>query len=212
VKDAATGRPIPDAIIAITGRNRLLTDASGNFTAYEVDPGAIVVKAEATGYAASETDGVVQAGRSLVVEFALASLPAPLPAPVTVKGAVFSEKDKPLVATLTATGADVKKSSANGEYQLEAPAGDLVVEASAPGHLNQARRIGAKPGETVIADFVLKEVPKQVLVVLRKEKIEIKKQVHFATNSDVILPDSAALLDQVASTIFDHGNLHLIRI
>jgi len=59
---------------------------------------------------------------------------------------------------------------------------------------------------------VLKAVPKQSLVVLKKDKIEIKKQVHFATGRDVILPDSAPLLDQVAAIILEHDKLKVIRV
>ena len=55
-------------------------------------------------------------------------------------------------------------------------------------------------------------MPKQTLVVLKKDKIEIKRQVHFATNRDVILPDSAPLLDQIAATILEYDRLKLIRI
>jgi outer membrane protein OmpA-like peptidoglycan-associated protein len=51
-----------------------------------------------------------------------------------------------------------------------------------------------------------------MFVVLKKEKIEIKKQVHFATGKDVILPDSAPLLDEVASTILANPRLKVIRI
>lgn len=104
------------------------------------------------------------------------------------------------------------KSFAGGEYQLDTSSGEITIEASAAGHLKQGRRLVARPGETVVADFVLKAVPKKTLVVLRKDKIEIKKQVHFATNKDVILPDSGQLLDQVAATILENVQLELIRI
>lgn len=48
---------------------------------------------------------------------------------------------------------------------------------------------------------------KYTLVVLKKEKIEIKEQVHFETNRHRILEDSFGLLDQVAQVLKDHPKL-----
>jgi outer membrane protein OmpA-like peptidoglycan-associated protein len=130
-----------------------------------------------------------------------------------VHGTVLSEKDKPVAATISAPGAGVSmKAAASGEYELTLPGGDESVEVGAPGFLSQGRQLHAKAGETVVLDFVLKEVPKATLVVLTKEKIQIKKQVHFATGRDVILPDSTQLLDEVAATILEHDRLKAIRI
>lgn len=47
------------------------------------------------------------------------------------------------------------------------------------------------------------------LVVLRKEKIEIKEQVHFATGKHQILRDSFELLNQVAQVLRDHPRIKL---
>jgi len=50
---------------------------------------------------------------------------------------------------------------------------------------------------------------KYSLVVLRKEKIEIKQQVHFATNKWVILSDSFEMLNQVAAVLGDYPRLKI---
>ena len=50
---------------------------------------------------------------------------------------------------------------------------------------------------------------KYALVVLRKEKIEIAEQVHFATGESTILSDSFELLDQVAQVLKDHPKLRV---
>jgi OOP family OmpA-OmpF porin len=44
---------------------------------------------------------------------------------------------------------------------------------------------------------------KQTLIVVRKDRIELKQQVHFKPNRSVILPDSFELLRQVASALKD---------
>lgn len=214
VHDAATAKPIADSIVTVAAKPRLLSGEDGKFEMVEVSPGKVKVRAERSGYERGEEEVTVTAGKEIQVEIALRALPPPPPPPATLKGTIVSASDKQL------SSAEVSVPTANiaprpfskGEYQLEVPSGELSVEASAPGHLKKGRRIVAQPGEIIVADFVLEEIPKKSLVVLRKEKIEIKKQVHFATNRDVILPDSAQLLDEVAATILENPQLPEIRI
>ena len=47
------------------------------------------------------------------------------------------------------------------------------------------------------------------LVVVKKDRIEIKQQVHFATNKSKILPDSFALLNQVVQAINDNPSFKI---
>ncbi len=50
------------------------------------------------------------------------------------------------------------------------------------------------------------------LVVRKKDKIEIKQQVHFATNKSKVLPDSFELLNEVASLFKDNPDIKKVRI
>ncbi len=52
----------------------------------------------------------------------------------------------------------------------------------------------------------------KVVVIVKKEKIEILKKVYFATGKAVIRSDSFSLLDQVAQTIRAHEEIAKIRI
>lgn len=213
VVDAEKRAPIADAIIQVPGRNRLLTDSDGRFSVRDVAPGPFKVVASKKGFEPREASGVVEAGKPLVLSAALSALPPEPPPPMTIRGTVLAEDDKAVVATVAVPSAGVaQKTSANGEYTFTMPSGEQGVEVNAPGYLAQGRRVMGQPGETIVVDFVLKAVPRQTLVVLKKEKIEIKKQVHFATAKDVILPDSAPLLDQVAATIISNPKLKVIRI
>jgi outer membrane protein OmpA-like peptidoglycan-associated protein len=213
VRDEKTLAAMKDVFVAMAGRSRLLTDEKGAFAVVDVAPGPVKLQLTSAGYAPGEFQGTVGAGESLELELTLEPLPPEPPPPVRVRGTVMSEKDKPVAATVSSAAAGVStKASAAGEYELVVPSGEADVEVGAPGFLTQGRRITTKPGDSVVLDFVLKEVPKATLVVLTKQKIEIKKQVHFATDKDVILPDSAPLLDEVASTILSHDRLRVIRI
>lgn len=215
VLSAANKRPLADVIIELPGRTRLLTDNRGAFTMTDLPAGKVSVAASKEGFAASEVTGIgIRGGAETTIEILLTPKPKPVGAlTAKLRGTVVSERDKPLDASIAVPSAGIaQKKFPKGEYEIEVPAGELTVEANADGFLKQARRIVARAGETVVADFVLKEVPKRVLVILRKEKIEIKKQVHFATGRDVILPDSFELLDEVASIILENPQLNRIRI
>ncbi len=171
------------------------------------------VVATHAGYEPREKSGTIDKGGLLTIDLSLPALPPEPPKPMAISGTVLNETEKPLVSTVSIPAAGVaQKSSEAGEFTLNVPAGEAIVEASASGYLTQARRLTGNPGDALVVDFLLKPVPKQTLVVLKKDKIEIKKQVHFATNRDVILPDSAPLLDQIAATILEYDKLKLIRI
>ena len=214
VLDAATKKPLSEAVVQVPGRNRILTEADGRFAIEAVTPGTVKVVASRAGYEPKEQGGAVDKGGLLNVELALSPLPPEPPKPMSLKGTVLDENEKPVAATLAIPGAGLAgKSKDTGEFTFEKlPAGEQIVEVSAPGYLAQARRLSGNPGDALVVDFVLKAVPKQSLVVLKKDKIEIKKQVHFATGRDVILPDSAPLLDQVAAIILEHDKLKVIRV
>lgn len=213
VIDAATKQPIADAIISMKGRSRLLSEADGTFQLLDVEPGPLVLVVTRQGYATREVAGTLAAAGTVELNPALSQLPPEPPAPMTIRGTVFSEDDKPVVATIAAPNASLsKKTGAAGDYEFTLASGEQSLEVAATGFMTQGKRVVGRPGEALVVDFVLKPVPKQTLVVLRKEKIEIKKQVHFATASDVILPDSAPLLDQIASLILENDRLKKIRV
>jgi outer membrane protein OmpA-like peptidoglycan-associated protein len=50
------------------------------------------------------------------------------------------------------------------------------------------------------------------LVVVKKDKIEIKQQVHFATNKSKVLPDSYELLNQVAQVLKDFPDIKKLSV
>lgn len=213
VVDAEQRKPIADAVIQVPGRNRVLTDPDGRFQVREVPPGPFKVVASKKGYEPREASGLVEAGKPLVLSAALTALPPEPPPPMTIRGTVMGEDDKAVVASVSVPSGGVsQKSSASGEYSFTMPSGEHGIEVAAPGYLAQGRRVNGQPGDSLVVDFVLKPTPKQTLVVLKKEKIEIKKQVHFATNRDVILPDSAPLLDQIAATMLQNPRLKMIRV
>lgn len=220
VLDAASKKPLADAIITLPGRSRLLASASGTFSATDLDPGPLTVRAELPGFAPAEARAEVAGDKELSVELLLKQLPRaaavpPLVGPATLKGSVISQSGMPLAATVAVPSSGLEpKRFPGGDYEFTLPAGAQVLEASAPGYLTQARRLNTQPGETLVTDFVLAPAPapKKTLIIVRKDRIEIKQQVHFAVAKAVILPDSDQLLDQVAAAILENAQLERLRI
>jgi len=54
--------------------------------------------------------------------------------------------------------------------------------------------------------------PEKKFVIITKQKIELKRQVHFATNKSKILPDSFELLDEVVEVLQKNTQIKKMRI
>jgi OmpA-OmpF porin, OOP family len=51
--------------------------------------------------------------------------------------------------------------------------------------------------------------PKQKFIVVTKEKIELKQKVHFATNKSIIMPDSFAMLTEIADVLKERKEIRI---
>ena len=85
VRDAATGKPVPAAVVTLgDGRRGGVADSTGAYRVREVRSGVYVVHVRAIGYAPVERDSViVQAASTTVLNFALRSQAVEV-APITV--------------------------------------------------------------------------------------------------------------------------------
>ena len=181
----------------------MLSDAQGAFQASDLEPGPLTLRAQAKGFDAAEVHTDVRAGQTLELEVELHSPPAQPVAPAKLHGTVLSPEGNALAAEVRA-GSVAPVATLKGDYNVEVPPGEVDLVVRAKGYLEQHRKVVAAAGETVVTDVILR--PSTKLVVLRKDKIEIKKQVHFAMNRDIILPDSEQLLDEIAVTIQDNAD------
>lgn len=218
--DASTGKPIPGVLVAIADRDLppVATDASaGRFLSYDLPPGQVKLQAQHAGYVPAMADATVEAGKTSDVEVKL--VPEAKPAE-TKRGSLTVKvlaKRKPIAgAKVTATppgGAPVDVAANGAATKL--PEGHYTLSASADGFEPASKEIDLAAAKPLAERFDLKPVapaagaepvaPKKQLVVIVKNKVVIKQQVHFATNKAVILRDSFGLLDQVAQAIKDNN-------
>lgn len=203
VLDAATRKPIPGVLVTVPGAGLppVASDAeTGRFLTYTLPPGPVRLAAQKEGYRILEQDLKLTAGETSTVELALEAMARPALFTVST-----TSKKKPVAATLKLQGPKnqdfTTSESATGPAKLEVLAGRYTVNVTAPGFLAQTRDVQVSEGGTMDLAFELEPEPKQKLVEVKENKIEILQQVHFGTGKAVILPDSYPLLAQVVDAI-----------
>jgi OOP family OmpA-OmpF porin len=213
--DAATNKPLPGVIVAFADLPPVASDATeGRFISYEMPPGPVKLSATATGYQAATADAVVETGKVSVVQLRLTANPQPTPVatpakPGSLSVKVLARKKKLTTAAVTLGGGAGSPPvvTPNGP-PVALPPGHYTLSVAAEGYAGQSHEIDVAADKALTERFDLKsvapaetETPRKQLVVIVKNKLVIKQQVHFATNKAVILRDSFALLDQVADAI-----------
>ncbi|HEX9507957.1 MAG TPA: OmpA family protein, partial [Myxococcales bacterium] len=91
--------------------------------------------------------------------------------------------------------------SAEGPVGVEVQPGQYVVNVTAIGYLAQTRELALSAGAELPVAFELSPEPKQRLVRLKGDKIEILQRIHFTPGRATLMPDSYALLDQLVDVI-----------
>lgn len=211
VLDAQSKKPVPGALVSLDGGQLppVATDvAAGRFLTYEVPPGQVVLTFAKDGYRTQTQKAVIEVGKVASLEVSLVR---------EIKKAVVaiktSSEKKPVAAALAFAGpANVSaRTDALGRGTAELPAGHYGVAINADGFLAKARELEAAEGAQMVLDVELVRLPKRPLVKIVENKIQVKQQVHFATNKATILADSYLLLDQVIDAII-RANLKRTRV
>jgi outer membrane protein OmpA-like peptidoglycan-associated protein len=183
----------------------------GRYETYDLTAGMVKLTASKDGYKAISQEAEVKAGEVTLLDFAL----EPEIKKGTISGTVVNEKDQPMLASVTINGPEdtgVSTAPDTGAFASEVPAGSYVVKASAEGYLAKARRFDLKENETVMAEFKLTPAPAKRVVIIEKDKIVVKKKIHFATGRSEIRADSFAILDGVLDVLANHLEIKKLRI
>ena len=222
--DGITGKPISGVLVAFVDHDLppVATDANrGHFQSYELQPGQVKLAVQHDGYQPATADATVEAGKVSSVEVRLMPEAKPV---ATAMGNVIvkvTARKKPVAAKVTATaGTGALIDIPPNAPATALPVGHYTISVLADGFDPQSKEVDITAEKPATASFSLKAAkaaapegvaaPKKQLVVIVKNKLVIKQQVHFATNKAVILRDSYALLDQVAEAIKSNGIKHVV--
>src|SRR5207249_8229884 len=90
--------------------------------------------------------------------------------------------------------------------------GSTMIAADADGYLTEVQPLDLKPRVDNPAEIQIKHRPKDAQVGITAKEITIKQQIRFATSSAVILPESSALLTEIADAFLHNPRIHKVEI
>ncbi len=204
------GEPVEGAIVRypLSGNTPQATSPNGIFNSYGFAPGedfAVTVDHpdfEPGEYKTRITEGEQEARIEL----------KPIPKSSDVGGLIENEEGNPVPeATIKLTGPEELTATPgpDGRFSQEVKPGNYTIAVTAPGYLTRGKDVTVEPNAKVELQFVLKPEPKEKLVKLRDDKIEIQQKVYFDTGKATILPRSYNLLDQVVSIFIENPTVRI---
>jgi len=211
----------------------MVTNQAGRFVTTSLEPGAYTFRVRAEGYQETTCSATIQPVLPAAPAFQLpggtpvlnnniteidCALEATPKLAVLLAKIVSSDANAPVVgASVTVTGSNGKEqtmqSDANGALRVEAlPPGPLTARATHKDHMVATEKTEVKAGQDTPLTLTMTKRPLKPNVVVGKREISIKQQIHFETDSAVILPDSTALVQEIADSIMNHPRITVLEI
>lgn len=105
------------------------------------------------------------------------------------------------------------RADANGAFRFEnVPPGPLKFAVDAPGYFTAVAEVSVRAREEAQARMLLNKRPAQPNVVVAGKEIKLKKQVHFQHDSSEILPDSQAILEELADVMSKRADIKNVEV
>jgi outer membrane protein OmpA-like peptidoglycan-associated protein len=105
------------------------------------------------------------------------------------------------------------RADANGAFRFEnVPPGPLKFAVDAPGYFTAVAEVNVRAREESQARMLLNKRPTQPNVVVAGKEIKLKKQVHFQHDSADILPDSQAILEELADLMTKRPDIKNVEV
>lgn len=102
---------------------------------------------------------------------------------------------------------------ASGAFRFEnVPPGPVKIHVTADGYLPSVTELEVKAREDVRAQITVAKRPAKPNVTVTATEVKLNRSVHFQHDSADILPDSMALVQEVADVLRQHTELRLVEI
>ena len=193
----------------------LATGADGKF-ADDVPPGKYTYDIKADGYKPGSCDATVPPeGGAIGTDCALDALPRVGIVDGHVRDAETSQPISGISVELKDSGGKTNRlnTDASGGFKFDGVTpGSASLSVQADGYLVMVTPTDVKARQEDTVDLMLRPKPKQGLITLTANEIQIKQQVQFALDSAVILPESFGLLTEIADTIIRNPQIKRIEV
>jgi outer membrane protein OmpA-like peptidoglycan-associated protein len=102
---------------------------------------------------------------------------------------------------------------ATGAFRFQnVPPGRVSIIADAPGYFTATQEFTIKPLEDIPARILLNKRPTVPNVLVTSHELKLRKQVHFQHDSAEILPDSTAILEEIADVLNTHPEIKGVEV
>jgi len=210
--------PVPNAIVTYRDHPELAplaTGADGKF-GDDLPAGTYSVDIKADGYKPGSCDiNVPKDQQNVSVDCPLEAMPRVGTVDGHVRDADSSQPIAGVQVELKDSGGKVLRISADpsGGYKFDGVTpGAAQLSVQADGYLALVTPTDVKARQEDVVDLMLRPVPKNPLVKIAANEIQIKQQVQFALDSAVILPESFGLLTEIADTMIRNPQLKRVEV
>lgn len=102
---------------------------------------------------------------------------------------------------------------ATGSFRFQnVPPGRVTIISDAPGYFAAEQEFTIKPLEDVPAHMLLNKRPAVPNVIVTSRELKLRQQVHFQHDSAEILPDSNAIIEEIADVLNTHPEIKGIEV
>ena len=191
--------------------NPQITTDTGRFNSYLLPSGTATVNVSAEGYETQAFNVEIPASGIIEQYFPLKAAPKTGILSVDVvddKGAHLSGINVKIEGVINET----KTTDAQGEFKLESDIGHVTITVDDEKYLYKQMNADIVSDTNTKVELELKAKPKRSMVIVKKNRIKIKKKIHFKVNSDEIEATSFDLLDEIADIIVRNPQIANIEI
>jgi outer membrane protein OmpA-like peptidoglycan-associated protein len=239
VVDKLSGQPVAGASVRFDGRplSGFITAEDGTFRTFPVEAGNYTFNLSAKGYRDGQCAVLIPApgaqpnaavppdagGAAAAVGpdgrvAARCELDA-LPQLGNVIGSLVDAESQQSVAGARVKIRDTRSreldltADGGGQFRFQnVPPGRVTIIVDAPGYFPSSNEYSIKALEDTNARIALNKRPDQPNVIVTGRELKLKKQVHFQHDSAEVLPDSMAILEEIADVLKTHAEIKSVEI
>ncbi|MFO0579874.1 MAG: carboxypeptidase regulatory-like domain-containing protein [Polyangia bacterium] len=218
VRDAASGAPLPDAVVRLVGtrHNALLTDERGDFLSSGLPPGAVVVEASRGDHQTRRSVVLVRGGEVAAVELSLPPILRAAPARLLVEVRDDSGAPVPATGTLYRDSQSVElvpqPGAGAGALLARVPPGTWTLRIVGTGLLAREQLVVLPAGGELRTTLRLTRRPLVPRAQLGADEILLGEPLTFVPQTTALSTESGRLLDEVIDLLVRHPEIRQLRI